>query len=162
MFLILSIRWTRCGWRWPQKIDILMQLRYHGIKPVSYTHLDVYKRQNPDYIKIGKILEELEQAISSLDDKEKNKCNICLLYTSKDDWWHRGRENQLRCHKGLIPSGRKLYPCLLYTSLISSWRKRWYLFIFLPIAYSMNSLYTFSAVLISWLQKHMITQEVSG
>lgn len=33
---------------------------------------------NPDYIKIGKILEELEQAISSLDDKEKNKCNIAF------------------------------------------------------------------------------------
>ena len=40
---------------------------------------------HPDYIKIGKILEELEQAISSLDDKEKNKCNIAF-YKNGRHW----------------------------------------------------------------------------
>ena len=33
---------------------------------------------NPDYGKIEEVLEELEQTISSLDDKEKNKCNIAF------------------------------------------------------------------------------------
>lgn len=33
---------------------------------------------NPDYGKNEEVLEELEQAISSLDDKEKNKCNIAF------------------------------------------------------------------------------------
>lgn len=34
---------------------------------------------NPDYGKNEEVLEELEQAISSLDDKEKNKCNIAFI-----------------------------------------------------------------------------------
>ena len=48
-----------CGFTVTAELDITHLRRYakaHGAKPVSYTHLDVYKRQfhgNPDRFKAG-------------------------------------------------------------------------------------------------------------
>ena len=61
---------------------------------VSYTHLDVYKRQGRDYLKVGQVMEILRQrgvrliaindGVDSLkgDDDFTPFRNICLLYTS--------------------------------------------------------------------------------
>ena len=58
------------------------------IHAVSYTHLDVYKRQGRDYLKVGQIMEILRQrgvrliAINDGVDSARGD-DDCLLYTSR-------------------------------------------------------------------------------
>ena len=60
-----------------------------SIKTVSYTHLDVYKRQNKNSVKIiGDHTDKYVQAYFQYDSKKTGGVTIshlrfCLLYTSR-------------------------------------------------------------------------------
>ena len=73
---------------------------YGNMEPVSYTHLDVYKRQynNSAYFLLGLIVEEVngtsyEKALQDLvlnplgmnnsGDRQPDPYKVCLLYTSR-------------------------------------------------------------------------------
>ena len=50
--------------------------------PVSYTHLDVYKRQRPDRVKLNKLLAEVRKQPELLKNSEvKNAYDRCLALT---------------------------------------------------------------------------------
>ena len=54
-----------------------------GIPPVSYTHLDVYKRQvfliSRKYIQT---IQKIAQGIHNYEGTDAKQINVCLLYTS--------------------------------------------------------------------------------
>ena len=63
---------------------------YYNDKPVSYTHLDVYKRQMLPIAKVAENLgidaDDLEfygKYKAKLSDELIEKCKNCLLYTSR-------------------------------------------------------------------------------
>ena len=78
--------------------------RMHRLRPVSYTHLDVYKRQIVDLAlsteddilildpesEFGSLVEALNGEVISISATSHTHLNACLLYTSVRDSMYLG------------------------------------------------------------------------
>ena len=74
-------------------LDIITELGIEGgcncqfaLKPVSYTHLDVYKRQTGNFAVLPKPLplrKDFPRPGEDVAQRQKGECGICLLYTSR-------------------------------------------------------------------------------
>ena len=110
LFLTLNIQNSFIDSMWEQS----------GMKPVSYTHLDVYKRQlfgkSGDFITaVRDVIVVFVIRIGDIDGGPAS-CGTCLLYTSVMLRW----ELSMKCinpypdvSRTILPC---LRPCLLYTS----------------------------------------------
>ena len=59
----------------PKQEHLLLKENYFIITPVSYTHLDVYKRQM--LLRLGKVININNETV------QMTQCKHCLLYTSR-------------------------------------------------------------------------------
>ena len=60
----------------------LWQGNRQRVSPVSYTHLDVYKRQIMEYATLQNGLKMPMEGFGVFQVRDKEECKRCLLYTS--------------------------------------------------------------------------------
>ena len=63
----------------PLTSTLLLRTAASGVAPVSYTHLDVYKRQGYYVDTVGKNTKAIDAYISNQLKEDR----LCLLYTSR-------------------------------------------------------------------------------